>query len=640
MSGIVKKVVESLLPWRGAVGPGRLRMLTVMYSDMAGSTDYVQNYGAARLLEKTQRHNKVVLPCIKTHRGQLLRVIGDATQSIFDDPADAARCAIAMQRSVAKDNSKGPANRPEEDEIHIRIGIHFGKAIQYRVGGQTELVGSAPNVGARVEASGGKKTDEILVSDIVAMLLADHPGEFVVVPLGAVPAKGVSHLRVHRLLWRDNTSPAPTAPKPVLAAKATEWAEQADSTRAVHGIFLDVKSGRGQVVPVWVQVRADQGPGIHTPTVCDAVMKAAAKRAIKAAFAALDRLGFEGAVPEQHQVTWWIDGQDARYQGPSLGLAVALATVAAYTGVQVDSRVAVTGSVDGDRVVPVAGVAQKWHALRDSGRFRALMLPGDNLEALPAQARDDPELRLVDVSSVGAAILDLLGPALGLAAGRLAGLLPPPLTRGEAPVAIELWVEPADSQAASQVGPVPAEEAHTWQIGDRVRFLAYVDRDCYLTLACVGATGEVRILISQSAGAETAARAGQPLSFPAGGRDGFELVGPPGRVCVIALASAAPLPWTPQSFEEASPPQGVQPRTRGLGALADQMQDQVLGRREIEFYISSGQEAPPRAPRPEEAPSPVRVRGAGPAPSVRVRGPRTPSAAAEADDVFEALDLG
>ena len=93
--------LAALLPWKRALGGARMRELTVMYTDMADSTAFAAATGARPLLDKITRHNELVLPLVEGHGGTVLRVIGDATQSIFDDPCAAARCAIAVQRRLA-----------------------------------------------------------------------------------------------------------------------------------------------------------------------------------------------------------------------------------------------------------------------------------------------------------------------------------------------------------------------------------------------------------------------------------------------------------------------------------------------------------------------------------------------------------
>jgi class 3 adenylate cyclase len=586
--GTIHEALQALLPWKRALGGARLRELTVMYTDMAGSTAFAAVHGAAALLAKTTKHNELVLPLVEEHGGTVLRVIGDATQSIFDDPCDGARCAVALQRRLAAYNEVGPVDVPDL-EIHVRVGLHHGKAILYRFRGQLELVGNAPNVGARVESSGGKRTDEVLISEAVAVRLRAHPDEFHTEPLGPVEAKGVGPLNVYRLLWKD--APAPRGPA-VLSARAVELPagpEAEGNARAVHCIFIDERSGRGHLVPVWVRVQLGAAPDVRGRTPCDVVMTAAARRAAAAAFLVLEQLGFEEVLPGRQAVEWWVAGPEGlRYEGPSLGLGVALATVAAYTGTRIDPRVAATGAVADLDVIPVAGVAGKWRALRDANRFRALVLPSDNLNDLPPEARSDPGLRLVEVPTVPAAVLDVLGPALGLAAGRLAAL-----DRPAPPAEIRLWVQPAgDDLPAGAPAPGLESGERTWFAGDRVRVCARVNADCHLALAHVNAAGEVQVLRPNTPGAPTAVRADQLVTFP-GPADAFdfELPGPPGRARLTAIASASPLPLRPEDFGPPSPWGGARPGTRGVGLLAGELEGGVLARREVELYVSERREA-------------------------------------------------
>src|SRR5437870_4828365 len=78
--------------------------------------------------------------------------------------------------------------------------------------GGIDLVGRAVNVAARVEAGGGKETDQILISEAVLAQLSQQPGEFVTVPAGMAEAKGVGPLTLHRLLWKESEIAAEPPP--------------------------------------------------------------------------------------------------------------------------------------------------------------------------------------------------------------------------------------------------------------------------------------------------------------------------------------------------------------------------------------------------------------------------------------------
>ncbi len=205
-------------------------------------------------------------------------------------------------------------------------------------------------------------------------------------------------------VWKETQTASVTEPSLVLAADTAKRmaaaAEEDSNTRGCHCLFVDPHSRQGYVVPVWVRVTPGETPGIRCTIECDRVMLAAGERAIASAFDILPTLGFAGVRADEQAIEWWIDATDVRYEGASLGLALTLATVAAYTGTQVDPETAVTGAVDGRHVVPVTGLGSKWTALRDSGRFKQLVLPSANLNDLPAEARRDDKLQVIDVPDV------------------------------------------------------------------------------------------------------------------------------------------------------------------------------------------------------------------------------------------------
>ncbi len=574
----------------------RMRKLAVMFTDMAGSTDYAEKHGGFAAYEKRRTHNNLLLPLVESHSGTLVRIIGDALLTIFPDAPDAARCAIAMQCRLAEFNASEDLD-VDDQEIHIRIGIHYGKAVVFRERGGVELAGRAVNLAARVEAGGGKQTDQILLSEAaVAQLHLHHAGEFTTRPLGMVEAKGVGPLLLHRLLWKADelTSAKPPVrpnietPNIETAASFSQRIEEEENRRAVHGLTLDTHSGCGYVLPVQVRLLAGEPVGIRPRGRCDSRMLAAAQDAMHAASEVLVSLGFDDDRLEHQAIEWWIDAADLHYEPASLEVALALAVVAAHTGVDVDPGVAVTGALRGQQVVAVAGVAGKWEKLRTSAGFHTLVLPSDALEELPADV-GDATLRLIDVPTLEAAVRDVLGPALGLAAQRLEAM-PKPAAGGS--VDLQLWVQRDERRELTRdVGIAPDEDSHTWNIGDRIRVCVQVSRDCHIAVINVGPTGNVTVLIPNTHYPDTAASARQILAFPRpSDQFHFHLLGPPGRERLFALASGKPLKLRPEDFDQSGHLVCAKPTTRDIGIAAEDLSTDLLARCEIEFYVSDQRE--------------------------------------------------
>src|SRR5262249_18714129 len=96
--------------------------VTVLFSDIKGSTAYFENYGDAQGLAMVQRHNSLLFPVIEDCGGRVVKTIGDAIMAVFADPRGALQGAIAMQRVMEGDR----INNPVEEQIRIKVGLHTG----------------------------------------------------------------------------------------------------------------------------------------------------------------------------------------------------------------------------------------------------------------------------------------------------------------------------------------------------------------------------------------------------------------------------------------------------------------------------------------------------------------------------------
>jgi class 3 adenylate cyclase len=138
-------------------------LVTVLFTDIVGSTEIAAELGDRRWRDLVQRHHAVVRRELKRAGGKELDTAGDGFFASFERPADAIRCACAISNEV------------RELGLEIRAGLHLGEAevLESKVGG------IAVNVGARV--MGVAKGGEVLVSstlrDAVAgsgFAFADH----------------------------------------------------------------------------------------------------------------------------------------------------------------------------------------------------------------------------------------------------------------------------------------------------------------------------------------------------------------------------------------------------------------------------------------------------------------------------------
>lgn len=161
-------------------------LATVMFTDIVGSTERAASIGDRRWRDLVARHHRLVRAQLRQFRGREIDTAGDGFFAIFDRPAQAIQCAIAIIDAL----------RPLG--LEIRAGLHVGEV---EPSGR-KVGGIAVHTAARVVAAAAP--GEILVTATMRDLVAgsgidftDHgvatlkgvPGEWhlyaVVAPTGA-----------------------------------------------------------------------------------------------------------------------------------------------------------------------------------------------------------------------------------------------------------------------------------------------------------------------------------------------------------------------------------------------------------------------------------------------------------------------
>jgi class 3 adenylate cyclase len=135
-------------------------LATVLFTDIAGSTEKLAELGDARWRELVERHHALVRQQLARFRGREIDTAGDGFFAAFDGPIRAVRCALAIETSV------------RELGLQIRAGLHVGEC--ELVG--DKIAGIAVNIGARIVAQAG--AGEVVVSSTVKDLVAGSDLEF------------------------------------------------------------------------------------------------------------------------------------------------------------------------------------------------------------------------------------------------------------------------------------------------------------------------------------------------------------------------------------------------------------------------------------------------------------------------------
>ena len=168
------------------------RIMTVMFTDMVGSTDLTQAAGDAAAQNLVRKHNSIVRNALAQFSGKEIKHTGDGIMASFGSAANGVEAAIAMQRAIARSNAASPG----DIALHIRIGINAGEPIEE----EEDLFGSTVQLAARVCAK--CDTDDILCSNVVKELSSGRGLNFV--SIGAVPLKGFKEpIALYQVLWRE-----------------------------------------------------------------------------------------------------------------------------------------------------------------------------------------------------------------------------------------------------------------------------------------------------------------------------------------------------------------------------------------------------------------------------------------------------
>jgi adenylate cyclase len=95
-------------------------------------------------LRRLQAYRAILDRSIAAHRGRIFNTAGDSVVADFASAVEAVECAIAVQKEIAEEND----NRPIDEQMRFRIGIHLGDVI---VEGEN-LFGDGVNIAARLQA--------------------------------------------------------------------------------------------------------------------------------------------------------------------------------------------------------------------------------------------------------------------------------------------------------------------------------------------------------------------------------------------------------------------------------------------------------------------------------------------------------
>jgi len=177
---LVTPVVEFLAQTgdhRQARPADEIAPVTLMFTDIEGSTSLTQRLGDEGAQRLLREHNEAVRRALDSYNGKEIKHTGDGIMASFFSASRAVGCAVQIQQTFAARNTANP-----EDAVRIRIGLNAGEPIAEG----NDLFGASVQLARRI--CDRAEPSQVLVSDVVRQLVAGKG--FTFESVGAEALKG------------------------------------------------------------------------------------------------------------------------------------------------------------------------------------------------------------------------------------------------------------------------------------------------------------------------------------------------------------------------------------------------------------------------------------------------------------------
>ena len=166
-------------------------MVTILFTDMEGSTALTQRLGDAQAQEVRRAHNEIVRSALSENGGSEIKHTGDGIMASFASASSALDCAIAIQQGVVSHREEHP-----DSPLGVYVGLNAGEPIAE----DDDLFGTSVDLAARLVDHA--QPGQIIASDVVRQLAAGK--DFLFSDLGETELRGFEDpVKLWEVRWRE-----------------------------------------------------------------------------------------------------------------------------------------------------------------------------------------------------------------------------------------------------------------------------------------------------------------------------------------------------------------------------------------------------------------------------------------------------
>ena len=138
----------------------KINDITLLFTDLKGSTDLYDRTGDIYAYKLVKRHFKILQKIVDKHNGGIVKTMGDAIMASFNDPGNGIKAANEMLTEIELFNNE---MSEVPNALGLKIGIHRGQVIAVKANQTLDYFGQTVNIAARIQNLAG--SGEIWISD-------------------------------------------------------------------------------------------------------------------------------------------------------------------------------------------------------------------------------------------------------------------------------------------------------------------------------------------------------------------------------------------------------------------------------------------------------------------------------------------